>query len=182
MNKIKDFLKPFLRKKVNGEIKLGATQQEQCPEIIRAYQAIYSNDVPSPADVKNTLNAHPLVNTDSNDSGSIVTLETVSDTNLDELVDNLLGIITEFDTYISQASNDDVKQVLQICQYRIIESLIKIGLTPVDSDKEFDPSLHIPVPYSIPKGKVEIAEFVRTGLRNKDRILLKAKVRLYANS
>lgn len=93
-----------------------------------------------------------------------------------KLVKDLIDLITEFDAILRNVADDEVRQIIEMCQYRIMESLLNNGLSPIDSDAAFDHSLHIPVPYSIVEDGTPIKEFKRIGLRDDSIVYLKAQV------
>lgn len=85
-------------------------------------------------------------------------------------------IINEFDTYILQTENEETKQIIGLCQYRLIEAMVSNGATPIDKDIEFDCLRHVPVPFSIVQDGMPIKEILRMGLEYDGRVILKAKV------
>ena len=87
-------------------------------------------------------------------------------------------IINEFDTYILQTENEETKQIIGLCQYRLIEAMVSNGATPIDKDVEFDCLRHVPVPFSIVQDGMPIKEILRIGLEYDGKIVLKAKVEL----
>lgn len=87
-------------------------------------------------------------------------------------------IINEFDTYILQTKSEETKQIIGLCQYRLIESMVSNGATPIDKDIEFDCLRHVPVPFSIVQDGMPIKEILRMGLEYDGRVILKAKIRL----
>lgn len=87
-------------------------------------------------------------------------------------------IINEFDTYILQTENEETKQIIGLCQYRLIESMVSNGATPIDKDIEFNCLRHVPVPFSIVQDGTPIKEILRIGLEYNGSVVLKAKVKL----
>ena len=87
-------------------------------------------------------------------------------------------IINEFDTYILRTENEETKQIIGLCQYRLIEAMVSNGATPIDKDIEFDCLRHMPVPFSIVQDGMLIKEILRIGLEYNGRVVLKAKVGL----
>lgn len=87
-------------------------------------------------------------------------------------------IINEFDTYILQTENEETKQIIGLCQYRLIEAMMSNGATSIDKDIEFDCLRHVPVPFSIVQDGMPIKEILRMGLEYDGRVILKAKIRL----
>ncbi len=87
-------------------------------------------------------------------------------------------IINEFDTYILQTENEETKQIIGLCQYRLIEAMVSNGATPIDKDVEFDCLRHVPVPFSIVQDGMPIKEILRIGLEYNGSVVLKAKVGL----
>lgn len=87
-------------------------------------------------------------------------------------------IINEFDTYILRTENEETKQIIGLCQYRLIEAMVSNGATPIDKDVEFDCLRHVPVPFSIVQDGMPIKEILRIGLEYDGKIVLKAKVEL----
>lgn len=85
-------------------------------------------------------------------------------------------IINEFDTYILQTENEETKQIIGLCQYRLIEAMVSNGATSIDKDIEFDCLRHVPVPFSIVQDGMPIKEILRMGLEYDGRVILKAKV------
>ena len=85
-------------------------------------------------------------------------------------------IINEFDTYILQTKNEETKQIIGLCQYRLIESMVSNGATPIDKDVAFDCLRHVPVPFSIVKDGTPIKEILRIGLEYNGNVILKAIV------
>ena len=87
-------------------------------------------------------------------------------------------IINEFDTYILQTENEETKQIIGLCQYRLIEAMVSNGATPIDKVIEFDCLRHVPVPFSIVQDGIPIKEILRMGLEYDGRVVLKAKVEM----
>lgn len=89
---------------------------------------------------------------------------------------DVISAIEEFDTYLSRIENEDAKELITLFQYRLIESLVASGATPIDKDIEFDCLRHVPVPFSIVKDGTPIKEILRIGLEYNGNVILKAKV------
>lgn len=87
-------------------------------------------------------------------------------------------IINEFDTYILQTENEETKQIIGLCQYRLIEAMASNGATPIDKDNNFDCLRHVPVPFSIQQDGMPIKDILRIGLEYNGSVVLKAKVSL----
>lgn len=87
-------------------------------------------------------------------------------------------IINEFDTYILQTENEETKQIIGLCQYRLIEAMASNGATPIDKDNDFDCLRHVPVPFSIQQDGMPIKDILRIGLEYNGSVVLKAKVSL----
>lgn len=94
----------------------------------------------------------------------------------DDLIKDLIDLIYEYDAILMNVGNDEIRQIIESFQYRIIEVLIKNGFTAIESDALFDHSSHMPVPYAIIKDGTPIKGFIRAGLRKEDIIYLKAQV------
>ncbi len=87
-------------------------------------------------------------------------------------------IINEFDTYILQTENEETKQIIGLCQYRLIEAMVSNGATPIEKDNDFDCLRHVPVPFSIQQDGMPIKDILRIGLEYNGSVVLKAKVGL----
>lgn len=94
------------------------------------------------------------------------------------LIKDLISLIVEFDAILGNDLNDDSQRIIEMCQYRLIESLLNNGLSPIDKDVLFDHSLHVPIPYSLVQDGTAIKEIKRIGLRDDKVIYLKAQVLL----
>lgn len=95
-----------------------------------------------------------------------------------KLFTSLSDLINEFDTYLLQTQNEETKQMIEVFQYRLIESLEANGAIPIDKDTEFDCLKHVPVPFSIVQDGMPIKEILRIGLKYNGSVILKARVRL----
>lgn len=86
------------------------------------------------------------------------------------------NLINEFDSYFSRTSSDDAKQVIEMMQYRLIETAVSIGISSIDQETIFDVLRHVPIPFSIVTNGTPIREVKRSGLVFGDKVLLKAQV------
>ena len=116
-----------------------------------------------------------------NKSAKNVTLKIVKneqkpDIIIDGIGEDICELIHEFDSYILQTDSYDVKQVIEVMQYRLIETLCKNGITPIDNDTSFNSLRHVSVPFAIIPDGTPIKEFKRIGLLFDNKVLLKAQV------
>ena len=95
-----------------------------------------------------------------------------------KLFSSFADLINEFDTYLLQTQNEETKQMIELCQYRLIESMAANGATPIDKDTKYNCLRHVPIPFSIVQDGMPITEVLRIGLEYNGRIVLKAKVRI----
>lgn len=86
------------------------------------------------------------------------------------------NLIKEFDSYFERTVSDDAKQLIEIMQYRLIETASTWGISPIDNDTIFDVLRHVPVPFSIVPDGTPIKGIKRTGLTLGDKVLLKAQI------
>lgn len=92
--------------------------------------------------------------------------------------EDLANILTELDMVKNRLDSVDSRNVIQFCQERIIECMIKWGVDVIDDCMLFNPMLHIPEPYSIVKEGTPISEYLRVGLKYNNKVLLKALVKI----
>lgn len=97
-------------------------------------------------------------------------------TNIEVIGEDICELIHEFDSYYNQAESNDAKQAIEVMQYRLIETLCKNGITPIENETSFDPLKHISVPFAIIPDGTPIKKIKRIGLLLGNKVLLKAQV------
>lgn len=96
----------------------------------------------------------------------------------DVIFEDLAGLIGEFDSIKDNSTSDEANSIIEMCQYRIIEIMIKNGITPIDNSEEFNPKYHAAIPFSIVPEGTTIKELYRIGLKKGSKVYLKARVKL----
>ena len=96
----------------------------------------------------------------------------------DVIFEDLAGLIGEFDSIKDNSTSDEANSIIEMCQYRLIEIMIKNGITPIDNSEEFNPKYHVAIPFSIVPEGTTIKELCRIGLKKGSKVYLKARVKL----
>lgn len=110
------------------------------------------------------------------DEPQTVKNETGTTINVVEMLHSLAGIIEEYDSYLQRVQNPEVKQAIELLQYRLIEFLTASGVETIKNETEFNCLEHIAVPFAFVHDGTPIKEVRRIGLIFNGRILLKALV------
>lgn len=126
-------------------------------------------------DDNDTVSDEPS-DTSSCEASPINENEQKPDVIIDGIGEDICEIIHEFDSYLLQTDSNDVKQTIEVMQYRLIEVLCKNGITPIDNDTSFNSLRHVSVPFAIIPEGTPIKEFKRIGLLFNNTVLLKAQV------
>ena len=92
------------------------------------------------------------------------------------LLCSLADMIVEYDSYLLRIQDSEVRQIIELFQHRIIESLYANGVEKIKNEKVFNCLEHVTIPFSITSDGMPIREVKREGLVLGERVLLKAQV------
>ena len=178
MKAIKDFFNIFSHKPAGfqeDDIHV-KTNDEDTPPPLTEKQLLFANTTEKEDLTCFSLNSSTEQRLKEIEKSEVRELDNKESVPNSKLVKDLIDLIAEFDATLRNVADDEVRQILEMCQYRIMESLLNNGLSPIDSNATFDHLLHIPVPYSIVEDGTPIKEFKRIGLRDDCVVYLKAQV------
>lgn len=96
--------------------------------------------------------------------------------NVEGLLNSLTDIIEEYDSYLQRVDNEEVKQIIELLQHRLLECISANGVRTIKDVSEFNCLEHVSVPFAIIKDGTPIKEVKRVGLVWNDTVLLKAQV------
>lgn len=168
-------------KMTNDNSQIDSSNEDYSLERMSSHnEVICDSDVDEPRQFELTMHNDTFTDESSDtrsiEAPSLNENEQKPDIIIDGIGEDICELIHEFDSYILQTDSYDVKQVIEVMQYRLIETLCKNGITPIDNDTSFNSLRHVSVPFAFIPDGTPIKEFKRIGLLFDNKVLLKAQV------
>lgn len=92
------------------------------------------------------------------------------------MVKSLIAAINEFDIYYQSVTDDNSRNVLRLCQDRMISAMHDGGVGLIDDEKVFDNNRDVAVPLQIVADGTPVKRCIRNGLISNEKVLLKSQV------
>ena len=96
--------------------------------------------------------------------------------NVTGLLHSLADMIVEYDSYLLKIQDSEARQIIELLQHRLIESMSLNGVETMKNNSVFNCIEHVAVPFSVVPDGTPIKEVKRIGLVFGNNILLKAQV------
>lgn len=102
----------------------------------------------------------------------------VADEPIQRFMEDCTDIIREFDRYKQYSKIEEVHSILELINDRLFEVLERSGGKLIIDDTAFNILRHEPVPAEIVEDGVPILETIRPGVEIKNKVLIRAQVRV----
>lgn len=100
----------------------------------------------------------------------------VDNASMEKLAQALVAMVNEFDTYAYSVSSQETKDVLRLCQDRVISALHSGGAELIEDGTSFCNDRHVAVPLQVVADGTPVKSILRKGLAWRGKVLLKAQV------
>lgn len=100
----------------------------------------------------------------------------VDNASMEKLAQALVAMVNEFDTYAYSVSSQETKDVLRLCQDRVISALYSGGAELIEDGTTFCNDRHVAVPLQVVADGTPVKSILRKGLAWRGKVLLKAQV------
>lgn len=100
----------------------------------------------------------------------------VDNASMEKLAQALVAMVNEFDTYAYSVSSQETKDVLRLCQDRVISALHSGGAELIEDGTSFCNDRHVAVPLQVVADGTPVKNILRKGLAWRGKVLLKAQV------
>lgn len=100
----------------------------------------------------------------------------VDNASMEKLAQALVAMVNEFDTYAYSVSSQETKDVLRLCQDRVISALHSGGAELIEDGTTFCNDRHVAVPLQVVADGTPVKNILRKGLAWRGKVLLKAQV------